>query len=468
MKRRVRRGLRRGRLTLLVLLLGGCAAPPAREPGSAPARGEFAARTLADDGLKQFLAANLGGVPARWDFEALAWVAFYYHPALELARAQWSTTQAAQRTAAARANPTLTVAPGFDGTHQAGVSPWFPSVNLDFLFPPSSRRRDQQEVARAEAEAARLSILAAAWAVRAELRSALADVAAAARRETAVQAQVAVQRALLALQQRRETAGLASAGEVGPLRLAVLRLDAAAVEASAQQAAGRARVAAALGVPGAALAGLALPAPVATAHMSAAALAAAQRESLRSRSDVLVALAKVRSAESAIAGETARRYPDFHLGPGYQYDQGQNKWSIALSLELPLFNRNEGPIAEALGRRAEAAAHLIAVQAQAIAAIESAAARQAALATQLEHAGRVRAEAAQLDALAQQRFDRGGADQVERQAARLELVLAEEAVAEAAAAAAQASGQLEDALQVPFPNLATLGETARLNDLKVP
>jgi broad specificity phosphatase PhoE len=30
--------------------------------------------------------------------------------------------------------------------------------------------------------------------------------------------------------------------------------------------------------------------------------------------------------------EIAKQYPDIHLGPGYQYDQGVNKWTLGFSV----------------------------------------------------------------------------------------------------------------------------------------
>src|SRR5206468_6717230 len=110
----------------------------------------------------------------------------------------------------------------------------------------------------------------------------------------------------------------------------------------------------------------------------------ARRESLHARSDILAALAKYHAAQSALELEIAKQVPDFHLGPGYQYDQGPNKWTLAISFELPVFHRNEAAIAEALARRVEAAAQFTLVQSQAIAAIDAAVAAQTAAAAQLE------------------------------------------------------------------------------------
>lgn len=455
-------------LALLTLVLGGCGTPPATQPFAASERPGFESRGLSDPGLVMFLGANPGMGQPPWDFETLSWVAFYYHPSLEIARAQWEEAQAARLTAQARVNPTLSVTPGFDSSRQAGVSPWFPAINLDFLLQRADRRRHQRDVARAESEAARLAVLASAWIVRSELRTALTEAWAAEQRATSLRAQAGVQRELLSLLQRRQAAGSASAGDVSTLRLALLRAEAAMGEAAGKQAAARARVAAALGVPLTALEGVILPRPPQAQAMDAAALAQARRDSLRSRADLLSALAKIDAAESAIALETSRRLPDFHVGPGYQYDQGANKWSVALSLELPLFNRNEGPIAEAVAKRNEAVARLISAQAQVIAALDSAMVMQSAAADQLARAQGLRAEASHMEVLAQQRFVLGAADQVERVTAHLELVLAESAVSEAEVAFAVASGQMEDALQLPFTHFENLGKASPAPNLKAP
>ena len=76
---------------------------------------------------------------------------------------------------------------------------------------------------------------------------------------------------------------------------------------------------------------LARPRPAVTVEE----LADARRESLRSRSDVLAALARYEATQTALQLEVARQYPDFHVGPGYQYDLGENKWSVALSPGSP-------------------------------------------------------------------------------------------------------------------------------------
>jgi outer membrane protein TolC len=197
--------------------------------------------------------------------------------------------------------------------------------------------------------------------------------------------------------------------------------------------------------------------------LSQQALADARRESLQSRADLLAALAKYLSAQAALELELAKQVPDLHLGPGFLWDQGSNKWTLGISFELPLLHRNEAPIAEATARRAEVAAQFNLVQAQAIAAIDSAVAAQRAAAAQLERAQQLKVEIEKQSTFTQKRLELGSADQVETLTARLDLIAAESSVIDAENAAAIAAGELEDALQLPFPHLATLADASRAN-----
>lgn len=449
----------------MTLAFGGCAfAPDVPKADLSVERSAAAleARTLVDPALHRFLVDNLGRDPGQtWDFESLCWVAFYYHPSLQLARAQWATARAAERTAHARPNPTLTLTPGYDFTHQPGVSPWMPSIGLDFLLPTNGKRARQQDMAAADADAARLAVYATVWQARSDLRKALADTTTAGRRAELLRRQSDVQHELLALLEQRFTAGSIAAADVSVTRTAWFRAEAAAADAANQAEVARAHLASALGVPAAALNGVELPEVPMAPAMNDEALTTAKRLALISRADVLGALAKYRSADAALALESAKSVPDIHLGPGYQWDQGLSKWTLGLTVELPIFNRNEGPIAEAVARRAEAAAQFNLVQSQALAAIETALAAQRAAEAQLRRAHALRDEVERQAAFVRQRQAAGAADRVELGSAQLDVATADATLLDAEAAAATASGQLEDALQVPFPHLAALADATR-------
>lgn len=470
-----RRGRTAGLLAAaaLVALAGGCATspvPPAPPIVPGTAADAFAARSLDDPGLKRFLTDNLGRVPEgnAWDFEALCWVAFYYHPSLELARAQWAVTRATQRTAAERPNPTLTLTPGYNFTADPGVSPWLPAINLDFLFPNSAKRLRQQDIARADAENARLSVLVAAWQARSDLRAALAALATANRRHTLLEVQAEVQKKVLDLVVARHAAGAIPPTEVATARIAFVKAQSAALDATAQRDNARVQLATALGLPLSAISALPPVVPTVAPAMNSETLATARRESLQSRADILAALAHYESTRAALALEIQKQVPDFHLGPGYQWDQGGNKWTLAFTTELPIFHRNESAIGEANARSRVAAAEFTAKQAQAIAAIDTAATANATALVQLEHAHQVEELLRAQGATVQKRLDAGGADQLEVETAHLETATADLDLAAAENAADLAAGQLEDALQVPFPHLAALTPVDAANPSRSP
>ena len=81
-----------------------------------------------------------------------------------------------------------------------------------------------------------------------------------------------------------------------------------------------------------------------------------QRDAVLNRLDVRRALAQYAAAEADLQLEIAKQYPDLQIGPGYTYEEGNSFFTLGLSATLPVFNRNQGPIAEAEARRRQAAA----------------------------------------------------------------------------------------------------------------
>jgi outer membrane protein TolC len=175
-----------------------------------------------------------------------------------------------------------------------------------------------------------------------------------------------------------------------------------------------------------------------------------RREALQGRSDVLSDLADYAAAQSALQLEIARQYPDVHLGPGYQWDQGQHDWSLGFALDLPVFDRHRGPIAEADARRTEVAAVFMALQAKVINEVDHAASafRSAQEASQAAES-LLSVQRQQLQAM-QTQLHAGAVDALEVSTARLELTTAEALAFDARARQQQALGELEIAVQRPL------------------
>jgi len=441
-------------------LLTGCVHYHPEKLEAAGALNDFEARSLDNTNLASFLARNHPDIvpwqpPQKWDLDTLTLVAFYYHPSLDVARAQWQTASAGIRTAGGRPNPTLGLFPGYDFNAASGVSPWIPSVTYDLPIETAGKRKRRLDRAGHLSEAARLNIVTTAWQVRSNLRIALLDLAAASARQKALQAQLQNQQTILQLLEQRLQAGAVAPAELYPARVAVLRARSDLVDSGRQIADARARIAEALGLPLKALQAaefiFPLDLPAGWNELSSPEI---RRAALQGRADLLAALADYAATESALQLEIARQYPDVHLGSNYQWDQGENKWQLGVSFELPLINRNQGPIAEATAKRIEAAARFNALQSKAIGEIDRATATRDAILDQLKQAEQVVETQRQQLATLQASLKAGAADRVEVETAALELRASELVVLDLKIRAHQTVGLLEDALQRPLAAFA--------------
>lgn len=138
------------------------------------------------------------------------------------------------------------------------------------------------------------------------------------------------------------------------------------------------------------------------------------------------------------------------LGPGYNYDFGEHKFLLNPSVDLPIFNQNQGPIAEALARRQQAATAFTALQARIVAEIDAAATALAAARKAVAIADGYLASAERREAQVRSLFRAGGADRPTLLTAQLETAAVRLSRLDAVASEAQAIGALEDALQQPL------------------
>ncbi|MGD1085129.1 MAG: TolC family protein [Verrucomicrobiota bacterium] len=371
-------------MLLLGGLVGGCvhyAAKPLSPEQSASA---LENRTLDDPGLRAFLEKNLHRDPADWpprfwDFEMLALSAFYYHPDMEVARAEWDVARAGILTAGGRPNPSATLTPSYNFDHinaGPGLTPWLPMVSFDLPLETAGKRGDRIRQANALSESARLNIVSTAWRVRGEVRSSLLAFIADGKREALLQPQIAIQEQILTLLDQQVQAGAAARSDMALFRIALQKARIELAEARRQRAEDRAALAESIGIPVRALDGVEFATNwLNTADEATAAnLTSAQlrHQAMLGRADVLAGLSDYAAAEADLQLEIAGQYPDVHLGQGYEYDQGDNIWSLSLTLDIPVLNKNQGPIAEANARRTEAAARFKALQAKVLADIDTA------------------------------------------------------------------------------------------------
>jgi cobalt-zinc-cadmium efflux system outer membrane protein len=445
----------RGLPLLQLILLAGCATYQPRPLSPADAESAFVARTLDAPALRQFVsrhgAPELGvqWPPLSWDLRLLTLAAFFYHADLEVARAKLASAEAALISAGARPNPAASLSPTYDADPVGGVSPWTLGFSLELPIETAGKRDYRIAQAQHSANSARLNLANAAWHVRSRVRKSLAELQGATSVQDILARQRAVQDQTVGLLEARWRAGENSLTEVQLVRVAAAQTALDLDEARKQSTQARIGLADALGVPAEALAPIGLSFSDLDVLPAADQAGALRREALLNRPDVLGVLADYEASQSALRLEVARQYPDIHLGPGYAWDQGENKFTLGVSLTLPVFNRNRGPIAEAEARRREAAAAFDALQARAIGEVELAFAGYRDALRKLETADALLARQQQRLTSAQESFAAGAIDRVELLQAQLEFGSGERARAAAFAEAQLALGALEDATQRP-------------------
>ncbi|MFA7002825.1 MAG: TolC family protein [Verrucomicrobiia bacterium] len=458
----IARLLRNG-LFVVVLLAGflaGCASFQDKPLSTVRVAADFESRTLADPGLRTFLETNLhrklSAWPSpSWDFSRLVLAAFYYHPDLDVARARWAMATAGKVTAGQRPNPTVSVSPAYNTT-TAIPSPWLVTASLDIPIETAGKRGYRIAQATHLSEAARLNIATAAWQVRSRVRSRLLEFYAATRNEELLRQQEAAQAQVVKLLKVQFDAGAVSPFEVTQAQIAQHNASLALNEAQRQRAEGRVALADALGVPVRALDGVTISFADLDGKPGAnLASADARRQAMLGRADIRSALAEYAASQSALQLEIAKQYPDVHLGPGYEYDQGDNKWSLGLSVELPALNQNQGGIAEAKGRREEAAARFIALQARVVGEIDRALAGFDAALKKAAIAEALLADQRRQRQTAQRMFEAGEMARLALAAAELEIFTTELSRLDAVVKAQQALGALEDAVQQPLGSAAS-------------
>jgi cobalt-zinc-cadmium efflux system outer membrane protein len=438
-----------------LILAAACVRYQARPLVPARTMEDLEARRLDSPELAKFLIANkevASWPPAVWDLKALTLAALYYHPDMDIARAQWGVALGGRITAGERPNPVLNPLVGYNTTTPVSeVTPWIPEVALELTIETAGKRGIRIAEARHLADSARWQVYAAAWNVRSRLRESLLGFYAAAERADLLGGQEKLQTELVRLLEIQKDAGETSVYDLTQARVALDKMRLEAIEAARLKEEGLSSLAASLGLTRRALDGASFsfeefrqaPRPDVPAGDI-------RRHAVINRSDILAALSAYEASQMALKLEIRKQYPDLILGPDYQLDQTDSKWTLGVALELPIVNRHRGPIAEAKAARDESAAQFLTLQAQVIneldaavedvrAAVKKSGAAEGLLVHLTEQARQARAQR-----------DLGEISRLELLGVELELNAGAQAWLESLVQAQQAVGRLENAAQSPL------------------
>ncbi len=350
----------RGLLALAVLaaltnLILGCQSyePKPLDPtGSSQA---WLSRSPASETVRDFtmrLAASEGQIDQPFDpadgltLREAEPVALVFNRNLRVARLEANVKRATSDFAGLWEDPIAGV--GLEKVVDSGANPWTFATTIGITIPISGRLEAEKQTASADYFAVLQKIAASEWATRATLRELwLTWSAQVTRAELAVEL-IGRLRDIDDLARRQYEAGVLS------------RIDARvfAVELASHEAKVTGEIARAkelelqirdiLGLPPGAVVNL-VPSLGFAPRVS-------ETESLSiAMADGNVELAAVRSAyavaEESLNLEIRKQYPDLIVGPGYTNEFGDSRMVFGLALPLPLWNRNQQGVAEAVADR---------------------------------------------------------------------------------------------------------------------
>ncbi len=337
---------------LALATLGGCQAYQSQPLDMAAYRQEYLQRAADAPSVLQFAKrlASEEESPVAFDLadglslaEAEA-VALFYNPDLRVARLRAGVAQATARTAGLWEDPTL----GVDAERILSnvQHPWIIGGAVGITLPISGRLDAEKQRATAAGHAELQQVKAQEWAVRCDLRRAWMEWSAAAH-GAAIQTELLARLDdLLKLVDRLEKAGEYTRIDARVFRIerVTRAADLELIQSKAAEAELHVR----------SLMGLSAAAPVrlvaATHHQSPQ--AADRRQAIETGNLEMAALkAEYEVAEATLQREIRAQYPDVTIGPGLKKEDGDDRALLGLSLPIPLWNRNQQGVAQALASR---------------------------------------------------------------------------------------------------------------------
>lgn len=438
----------------LALVCVACVRYEARplDPASHPTA--VRARDLGDStlvaGVTRYAGAPHGG---RWTDRQLAVAAMYLRSDLRRLRAEWRAARAAVRTAGERPRP------GVQGELERRVggsdegSPWVAAVSGLFALELGGKRGARLQAARAGVAMAESRLLAASWSAVSETRRTSAELLQTSGEVADLREEVQLLEEVHGLERARYAEAALGASDLARTSTEIQNARLSLAEAEHGVLVARASLARELAVPVRALETIEPQLAPAPACASLDSLGADTRMTgaLKQRHEVSLALSEYALAESRLRLEVARQYPDLELGPGFIWDQGVHRWTLALALPGLLGARNRGAIGEADAAREVAGLAVAEAQDAILADVEGAIQRCRGAALEQAAADSVVSAATRLVERDRAAYQRGETSRLEPARAQLQMLRAQRAHRRATRAMALAALELERAGGGAFP-----------------
>lgn len=423
---------------------------------------QYLARTPDSEGFKQFLISqnySEAQIPiTRWGIRELTLCAFFFHPDLNLSRAEWRTAMAEQSTASQRAEPGISGEIGNHSKTDGNVSPWTLGVGIDIPIETAGKREARIDRATQLSEAARLQIGQTAWQVRSRLIKSWLDFQYANMQTEPLEKELAIRKSIVAMLEKRLTAGMVSSVEVTNTRLSLQKTQQQWSQNAGRIDELRAKLASDAGLPLSTFNQLnIIKKEIATDSFTQS--EQMQQTALLNRLDIRAALARYAASESKLRIEIAKQYPNIVLSPSYTFDQDDHVWSLGWSSLLTLIHKNRGLIEEARALREVEAAKFEILQADVISQLTQSRALYATAKSAFEQTQSYAQSLQSRSQKSQRQFDAGQIDRLELASTQLENVSATQNMLSAAYQLELATTEIENTMQYPLDGTRDITRT---------
>jgi outer membrane protein TolC len=424
----------------------------------------FERKSPADESFHQYLASNgysISHFPVQqWGLDELTYCALFFHPSLDVARAQWRAAELSEVTFAEKPISIINTHLARSNNANKDISPYSLGLSIDISIDTANKRDIRIESARHLSQAAKLEIAQTAWKLRNEVAQSFYDHQLNQQLIKILIDEKGLREKIVNLYQKRVDLGTES--NVA-LSAAKLKLQTTNAELNTQQQAQLStlsKLASNLGLPLSKTESLNLShddsalqprniVPTDT-QLNDNKPSNIQAAALLNRLDIRIALEKYAVSEAKLKLEIAKQYPDIVLSPGYTYEFGNKIWSLGLSSLLNFLTKNKLAIAEATQLREVEAAQFEALQIKVISEVNIASAAVSQSKQFLIQQQNLLWQQQQNTQRMQRKLTAGEIDRLELTYSKLENIAAEKNVVVAKFQLSTALNQLENTLQMPL------------------
>lgn len=386
----------------------------------------------------------------QWGLEELTYCALFFHPSLDVARAQWRAAMLSENIAAEKPIPAINGHIAHSNNANQDISPYSFGFSIDIAVDTANKRDIRLENARHLSQAAKLEIAQTAWELRNKVAQSFYEHQLNQQLIKLLLDDQRLRQEIVNLYQKRVDLGTES--NVA-LSAAKIQLQATITELNArqhEQLNTLSKLARNLGLP------LNIIDTLNIAHDSAELIqpipSDIQTLAVQNRLDLRIALEKYASSEAKLKLEIAKQYPDIVLSPGYAYDFGNKIWSLGLSSLMNIITKNKLGIAEATQLREVEATQFEALQIKVIADANIANAAVNQSQQFLLHQQGLALQQQSSTQRMQRKLAAGDIDRLEMTYSKLENVAAEKNVVLAKFQLNTTLNQLENAMQIALSN----------------